>query len=271
MEQHGEIPKEKVIAVVPARYASVRLPGKMLLDICGEPMIVRTARRAAEARSVDRVIVATDDERIYNAVTAREIDTIYTSPDHRSGSDRVAEVAEKLPEGVIVVNVQGDEPMIPPKTIDLAVVAMLTEPYADVVTTAEAITDMRELDDPNIVKVVTDVRGNAMYFSRSPLPFMRAYNPNAADSGRVPFDFRKHTGLYVFRREFLLRFAKMEQTPLERIEMLEQLRALENGARIRVVNAAGRSISVDTAEDLDRVRELIQLQLASGPAAVRSA
>lgn len=266
MEPHGENHQQNVIAIIPARYASVRLPGKLLLPVGGKPLILHTLEQAKKARNISRAIVATDDERIFDAVRDSGNEAVMTRADHPSGSDRIAEVAEKLPADSIVANVQGDEPMIAPETIDAAVAAMLADPLADIVTTCEPISSKEELLNPNVVKVVVGEGGYALYFSRSPMPFPReAAMRYGGDPGRA-IDaepelfamFRKHTGLYVYRREYLLKFTKMPQTKLEKIEMLEQLRALENGARIRVVDAAAASIGVDTAEDLERVREILE-------------
>lgn len=265
MELHGTNPQQNVIAIIPARYASTRLPGKLLLDIAGKPLILHTLEQAAKARTVSRVIVATDDERIFDVVNASGGEAVMTSTDHHSGSDRIAEVAENLHEGSIIVNVQGDEPVISPNTIDQAVEALINDEHADIATTCEAITSKRdELLNGNVVKVVVGDSGYAIYFSRSPMPFPReaALRFNG-DPGRAIEEepellsiFRKHTGLYVYRREYLLRFTKMPQTKLEKIEMLEQLRALENGAKIRVVEVDEPSIGVDTADDLEKARQI---------------
>ena len=265
MEHHGEIPRQNVVAIIPARYASTRLPGKLLLNVADEPLILHTIRRAAASRSVSRVLVATDDERIFSVVTDGGFEALMTSSLHKSGSDRVAEAAETLPAKSIIVNVQGDEPTISPHTIDQAVDAMLNDKTSDIVTTSERILDTADVHDPNVVKVVIGQGGRALYFSRSPIPFPRtASNRFGNLAGALAADpdtlrqYRKHTGLYVYRREFLLRFAKMEQTNLEKLEMLEQLRALENGAKIIVVDAKHCSIGVDTAEDLERVRVVLE-------------
>ena len=271
MESHGENHQQNVIAVIPARYASARLPGKMLLEIAGKPLILHTLEQASKARTVSRVIVATDDERIFDVVRGSGGEAVMTSADHKSGSDRIAEVARTLPEGSIIVNVQGDEPLISPATIDAAVEALLDDPEADVSTTCEPITDLWcELLNGNVVKVVIGEQGNALYFSRSPMPWPREASlryggdPNKAIEAEPELLFehyRKHTGLYVYRREFLLKYAAWPQTKLEKWEMLEQLRALENGARIKVVDAIGISIGVDTKEDLERVRASFESRL----------
>lgn len=266
MEIHGSNPLQNVIAIVPARYSSTRLPGKMLLDIGGKPLILHTLGQAAKAKTVSRVIVATDDERILDVVRANGGEAVMTSPDHNSGSDRLAEVAESLPEDSIVVNVQGDEPLISPDVIDAAVNALIADPLADMATTCEPITSRLELLNGNAVKVVVGDKGYALHFSRSPMPWPREASlryggdPNQAieEEPELLSNFRKHTGLYVFRRDYLLEFTKMPQTRLEQFEMLEQLRALENGAKIRVLDVTESSIGVDTIEDLERVRRIVE-------------
>jgi len=265
VETHGENPEQNVIAVIPARFASTRLPGKLLLDICGKPLILHTLEQASKAKAVSRVIVATDDVRILHTVLTAGGEAVMTSAGHLSGSDRVAEVAERLPHGSVIVNVQGDEPLIDPETIDRAVYALVRGPSIDIATTYEPIESIEELLNGSVVKVVTNDAGHALYFSRAPMPFARdaslryGGDLNAAirnEPGLLEI-FRKHTGLYAYRREFLLEFTRMPQTTLEKIEMLEQLRALENGARIKVVKAAGRSIGVDTQDDLEKVRAIV--------------
>ena len=240
----------------------------MLREIAGKPLILHTLDRAGEASTVDRVIVATDDERILGVVRDAGGEAVMTSPDHQSGSDRVAEVAKDLPEGSIIVNVQGDEPVIPPETVDAAVKALIDDPHADMSTTSEPITEQwGELLNGNVVKVVVGENGYALYFSRSPMPWPREASLRyGGDPGKaidaepeiLRDHYRKHTGLYVYRREFLLQFASWPQTELEKWEMLEQIRALEHGAKIRVVEAVGSSIGVDTEYDLDRVREMLE-------------
>ncbi len=251
MEPHGDNPKNLVVAIIPARYASTRLPAKMLREIAGKPLIVHTFQQASAAKTVSRVIVATDDPRIVEAVERAGGEAVMTSDKHRSGSDRIAEVAESLPEGTMIVNVQGDEPLISPDAIDRAVEALINDSSVDIATTCEKFTNRYQIDDPNNVKVVTDQNGVALYFSRSPIPFVR--EGEAKDISM----FRKHAGLYVYRREYLLKFSKMKRSPLEIAEMLEQLRALEDGAKIKVIETAGKSIAVDTQADLDRVIEIL--------------
>ncbi len=264
MELHGSNPKQIVIAVIPARYASVRLPGKLLLEINGKPLILHTLEQAGKAAIVSRVIVATDDARIFDVVSQSGYEAVITSPNHTSGSDRIAEVAESLPEGSIIVNVQGDEPLISPETIEAAVEALIGDPDADVSTTCEPIVNLTDVFSPNVVKVVVDIKGNALYFSRSPIPFLRDEVNKAGgmefaikDNPALLNHFKKHTGLYVYRREFLLKYAKMQPTRLEQSEMLEQLRILENGGKIKVVEVNESSIGVDTAKDLEHVRQVL--------------
>jgi len=248
LRDHSQTHKHTV-AVIPARYASTRLPGKALADIAGRPMIEHVYRRAAESRHVDAVIVATDDERIADVVRQFGGDVRLTSPNHPSATDRLAEVADGL-DCDLVVNVQGDEPVIEPAVIDA-----LIEPFAFDESLSMASTYLRfhsadDADDPNVVKVVTDRRGFALYFSRSRIPFPRG--PQGAGAG--PF---KHIGLYVYRRQFLLKLAALEPTPLELSESLEQLRALEHGFPIKMVETRHDSIGVDTPADLERVRRML--------------
>jgi 3-deoxy-manno-octulosonate cytidylyltransferase (CMP-KDO synthetase) len=241
------------------------LEGKLLLPLNGKPLILHTLEQAKKARNIDKVIVATDDERILQIVKESGNEAILTSKNHQSGSDRIAEVAENLPADSIIVNVQGDEPTIPPSTIESAVEAILSDENADIATTCEKIEDFRDVLSPDVVKVVTDTNGYALYFSRSPIPFPREVvkkhgsleNALREDKNLISL-FRKHTGLYVYRREYLLKFTKLAQTNLEKIEMLEQLRALENGAKIKVIEVAQNSIGVDTAEDFERVQKIIE-------------
>lgn len=241
----------------------------MLLDIAGKPLILHTLGQAMKARTVSRVIVATDDERIATAVTDAGGEAVMTSTEHQSGSDRIAEVAANLPVGSIIVNIQGDEPMISPDTIDRTVEALINDPAAQIATACEPITSLwGELLNFNVVKIAIGEHGNALYFSRSPMPFPREASlrydgdPNRAltEEPEILANYhRKHTGLYAYRREYLLEFSRMPQTRLEKLEMLEQLRALENGAKIKVVEVANKSIGVDTQEDLDRVRAILML------------
>lgn len=236
------------VAIIPARYGSTRLPGKVLADIGGHPMVEHVYRRAAAAAGIGRVLVATDDERVADAVAAFGGDVRMTRSGHHSGLDRLAEVAGTLPSEIIV-NVQGDEPLVDPLLIE-AVVEALAAPSVDIATARCPITTPVELGDPNAVKVVADRSGDALYFSREPIPHRRE-DAGGAD----PLGFR-HVGLYAYRRSCLLALARVEPTPLERSERLEQLRALESGFRIRTVETASAPAGVDTPADLRRVRQL---------------
>ena len=237
-----------VIAIIPARYQSTRLPGKALADIGGHPMIEHVYRRASSASSVSSVLVATDDERILEAVRGFGGVACMTSADHQSGTDRLAEVAAELGADIIV-NVQGDEPLIEPAMIDEAIEPLLADPLVVMSTLRRRIDNESELKNPNVTKVVVDREGYALYFSRAPIPFTR--NGNAAARAW------RHVGLYVYRRDCLLQLAALPQSELERSEALEQLRALEHGIRILAVETQHDSIGVDTAEDLERVRRLM--------------
>jgi 3-deoxy-manno-octulosonate cytidylyltransferase (CMP-KDO synthetase) len=241
----------KVVVVIPARYGSTRLPGKPLVSLNGKPMIQRVYERAKSARRVDRVIVATDDDRIVKTVTSFGGEARMTRPDHRTGTERVAEVAAHV-EGEVFVNVQGDEPLLDPAAVDTAVSALLEEPQAAVATVATPIKVPGDIMDPNVVKVVLDFDDNALYFSRAPIPWVR-------DTGStIQVRHLKHLGLYVFQREALLEYPTLPQGELERIEQLEQLRWLENGSKIRVAKVEHDAISVDVPEDVARVEKLLQ-------------
>lgn len=243
-----------VVAIIPARYGSTRLPGKPLADIGGKPMIQHVYESTIKAPGLERVMVATDDRRIERAVQAFGGEVVMTSPRHKSGTDRLAEVARKL-KADWLVNVQGDLPFIRAETIARAVAPMRRNPAVPMGTVCTPIYDPGEWSNPNIVKVLTDRAGFALYFSRAPIPYVRqdAVDPSGKEivRGATPrlFGYR-HLGLYVYKRDFLLRFARLRPTALEQIESLEQLRALENGYRIYVAQVDERSIEVDTPEDL---------------------
>ena len=251
----------KIIAVIPARYASTRFPGKALADIGGKPMIQHVYERTCRASLVSRVIVATDDQRIADVVNQIGGEAIMTSTAHETGTDRLAEVAQSL-DSDLVVNVQGDEPLIDPAMIDQAIKPFMNDPNLQMGTLKTRVLCLHDFLSPNVVKVVTDVSGNALYFSRSPLPFFRDKWQDLKDesfaSGRLLC--YKHVGLYVFRRDFLLQFAAMPPTFLEISEKLEQLRAIENGVRIRVVETEFSSIGVDTPDDLIKAQERYRFQ-----------
>jgi len=239
----------EVTVVIPARYAATRLPGKPLCDIGGRPMIEHVYRQAASARGVAGVLVATDDERIAEAVDRFGGRWVMTGAHHASGTDRIAEAARALTSDLIV-NVQGDEPALSPAAIEEAVAPLAADPSIVMGTLGSALDPASDPQNPNVVKVLVDRSGFALYFSRAPVPYRRTADPLEASVLR-------HVGLYVYRRDFLFTLAALPRTPLERAESLEQLRALEHGFRIKVVETAYRSVSVDTPEDLDRVRRLL--------------
>lgn len=262
---HTDINQQKIVAIIPARYHSTRLPAKLLLPVKNRPLVLWTVDAALSARNISTAIVATDDERIFDAVTFAGYKAVMTSPDHKSGSDRLAEVANSLEDVEIIVNVQGDEPLISPRTIDAAIETLLKDKEAVISTTCEKISEIEDVLSADVVKVVTDEQNRALYFSRQPIPFPRdevkQYGSleNALRANRTLLNvFRKHTGLYVYRKAFLLEFTKLRQSSLEKLESLEQLRALENGAKIAVVEVNETSIGVDTEEDYRRVCGLVE-------------
>lgn len=240
------------VAIIPARWGSTRFPGKPLALLAGRPLVRHVWEKCLRAKNVSRVIVATDDMRIAEAAFDFGAEVALTSPRHPTGSDRLAEVAKKLAGVSIILNVQGDEPMISPRLIDRLVADMRKNPRAEMVTAATPFADAAAVANPNNVKVVTDRAGNALYFSRSPIPFVRDANPKIPNP-----KFLHHLGIYGYRRAFLLRFVKWRPTLLEQAEKLEQLRALEMGARIRVVLTKDRSIGVDMPEDLAAAETLL--------------
>jgi 3-deoxy-manno-octulosonate cytidylyltransferase (CMP-KDO synthetase) len=246
-------PQRRTIAIIPARYESTRFPGKPLADLAGRPMIEHVYRRAAASRAVDAVIDATDDERNVAAVERFGGIARMTSRHHRSGTDRLAEVAEHL-ECDLVVNVQGDEPLLEPHMIDDAV-APFDDAAVVMSTLRRRLVDPGEYTNPNVVKVVVDRHDCALYFSRAPIPHWR-------DGAGTPPGVWAHVGLYVYRRATLLQLARLPPTPLEQFEMLEQLRALEHGFRIAVVETAAESVGVDTPADLERVRARLEAERA---------
>ncbi|MGB7280823.1 MAG: 3-deoxy-manno-octulosonate cytidylyltransferase [Candidatus Acidiferrum sp.] len=241
----------EIVIVIPARFASTRLPGKPLVSLAGKPMIQRVYERAAMATRASRVIVATDDERVMKAVETFGGIARMTRPDHRTGTERVAEVAAHE-KGDIFVNVQGDEPLLDPVAVDTAVNALLEEPAAALATVATPIKTPADIMDPNVVKVVLDFENNALYFSRAPIPWVRD------TSSKIQVRHLKHLGLYVFQRDALLEYPTLPQGELERIEQLEQLRWLENGWKIRVAEVEHDAVSVDVPEDVARVEKLLQ-------------
>ncbi len=241
----------KAIGVIPARYGSTRFPGKPLADILGKPMIQHVWERASQAKTLEKMIIATDDERILRKAKEFGAEAVLTSSSLSSGTERVAETVRDL-DADIVANIQGDEPLIKPRAIDEAIKSLIDDPEIPMATLAYKMTEKEEIEDPNVVKVVFDKDNFALYFSRSPIPYSKLKTQNSK------LKTYKHLGLYVYRKEFLLKLAKMEPSPLERMEGLEQLRVLENGYRIKVVETEYDSIGVDTPEDLKRVKALLQ-------------
>jgi 3-deoxy-manno-octulosonate cytidylyltransferase (CMP-KDO synthetase) len=243
----------KIIVVIPARYASTRLPGKPLVPLCGKPMIQHVYERAKQAQTVHEVLVATDDQRILDAVQSFGGAARMTRADHRTGTERIAEVAVHEP-GDIFVNVQGDEPLIDPICIDTAIAALLEEPPAQIATVATAIRHANDVMDPNVVKTVLDFDEFALYFSRAPIPWIRDTHQ------KLHVKYWKHLGLYAFQRDALLEYPTLPQGELEKIEQLEQLRWLENGYRIRVAEVPHDAVSVDVPDDVPRVEKLLKEQ-----------
>lgn len=244
-------PKAQVLVVIPARHGSTRFPGKALAPIAGKPMIEHVVKRVREARLVSSVLVATDDERIKKAVEGFGGEALITRTDHRTGTDRVAEVAVHR-QADIYVNVQGDEPLIDPGTIDAVAAAMIEDESIQIATACAAITQQRDIMDPHVTKVVRDFDGNALYFSHAPIPWVRESSETAA------VRHWKHLGLYAFRRDALLEFPTLPPGDLERAEQLEQLRWLENGFRIEVVETEYDAVSVDVPADIERVEQLLR-------------
>lgn len=265
----------KIIAIIPARYASTRFPGKPLAIINGKSIIQYVFEAASKASLINRVIVATDDERIFRKVEEFGGEAWMTSSNHISGTDRISEVAKKI-DADIIVNVQGDEPLIEPEVIDMAVEPFLQSPlppftkggeggFFQMGTICTEIKSEDELKDPNVVKVVSDRNGYALYFSRSPIPYNRDTQGNPPSppflkGGQGGF---KHIGIYVYRKDFLIKFSELSPTPLEETEKLEQLRALEHGYKIKVIKTDYDSIGVDTPEDLEKVKEILKKRTKS--------
>ncbi len=239
----------KAVAVIPARWASTRLPGKVLADIGGKPLIQHVWERVKTAREIAKVVVACDEAHVADRIRAFGADARLTRKDHVSGSDRVAEIAERL-EADIVVNIQGDEPFIDPLLIDELVRALANDRTSVMATVIKRITIREDFLDPNIVKAVIDKDSNALYFSRAPIPYRR-------DGERIDFSccFR-HIGIYAYRRAFLLSYCKWPRSYLEQEESLEQLRVLENGGRIKTVETRTEAIGIDTPEDLVKANDL---------------
>jgi 3-deoxy-manno-octulosonate cytidylyltransferase (CMP-KDO synthetase) len=249
----------EIIAIIPARYGSTRFPGKSLVLIRDKPMIQWVYERTRLSRLVDRIIVATDDVRIMKAVSAFGGEAVMTSSSHATGTDRIAEVARNV-KCNIVVNVQGDEPLIHPDMVDTAISPLLIDPAVPMGTLCKQIINREEVFDPNVVKVVFDTQGFALYFSRAPIPWNRDRWAEKKSFSDMTLDnaIYKHIGLYVYRRDFLLHYAGLQQTALEAVEKLEQLRALEHGHRIKVTTTEHESFGVDIPDDLSKILQRLK-------------
>lgn len=243
---------EKVAIIIPARYGSTRLEGKPLLKVLDKPVIQWVYERALESKLADEVVVATDDERIFDAVKGFGGHVEMTRADHKCGSDRIREVAERHPEYKFIVNLQGDEPLIEPTSIDSVIKNVKYDDKADISTLIRILKTEEEVNNPNLVKCVIDKYGFALYFSRSKIPFER----NAASS-----DFYGHIGIYGYKRDALINMTNLEQTPLEKTESLEQLRALENGMRIKTTIVDFCPVGIDTRDDLEKFKQIVEKTL----------
>ena len=239
----------KAVGIIPARWGSTRFPGKALHPIAGQPLLRRVWERCRRAKKLDRLIIATDDFRIAEAAFNWGAEIAMTSPNHASGTDRIAEVAAKLKQFAHIINIQGDEPLIDPKLVDRLVRELRRDRRLEMITAAHPFEDPGDAQSPHQVKVVLNANGDALYFSRAVIPFVR-------DAGGKR-QYCRHQGIYGYRRDLLLRFVRWKTSPLERAEALEQLRALENGVRIRVVMTGSGSPGVDTPEDARMIERLI--------------
>jgi 3-deoxy-manno-octulosonate cytidylyltransferase (CMP-KDO synthetase) len=246
----------KAVGIIPARWGSTRFPGKAIHEIVGKPLLRHVWERCRRAKKLDRLIIATDDFRIAEAAFDWGAEVAMTSANHASGTDRIAEVAAKLKPFGLIINIQGDEPLVEPKLIDRLVRELQRDRKLEMITAAHPFEDSQEAESPHQVKVVLNQKGDALYFSRATIPFNR-------EASAQPKYFR-HQGIYGYRRDLLLRFVRWKTSPLERAESLEQLRALENGVRIRVVMTGSGSPGVDTPED---ARTMERLLTAAGPRA----
>ncbi|MCL4549764.1 MAG: 3-deoxy-manno-octulosonate cytidylyltransferase [Bacteroidetes bacterium] len=247
-----------IVGIIPARFASSRLMGKPLADIGGKPMIQHTYHSAKKSKLLDKVIIAVDDDKVYRVVKDFGAEVYMTPKNCTSGSDRIALVAQQIQDAAIIVNIQGDEPFIKGKMIDQAIEPLLFDKKVSVSTLARRITNVEEMKSPSVVKVVFDYNNFALYFSRSPIPFVRDAKSNLEKIQSA--EIYKHIGLYVYRREALLKFTNLKPTDLEQIEKLEQLRFLENGMRVKIVYTEYDSLSVDTPKDLELARRFYERQ-----------
>lgn len=240
----------EITVIIPARWASTRFPGKPLVPLRGKPLVQHVWERAGRAKRVGRIIIATDDMRIAEAAFDFGAEVALTSPKHPTGTDRLAEVVQQLKSASIILNVQGDEPDIAPSTIDRLAEALQDDPKLGMVTAANPLTDPADVQDPNVVKVVTDLAGRALYFSRSVIPYDR--------DGRGRVRYLRHQGIYGYRRKVLLAFVKWKPTPLEQAEKLEQLRALEHGIAIGVIVVRRGSVGVDVPGDVAKAERALR-------------
>ena len=241
------------VGIIPARYGSTRFEGKLLADLCGKPVIQHTWENAKKANSIDDLIIATDDKRIYNVAKGFGANVVYTSISHKSGSDRLTEVAASI-DANIIVNIQADEPLLYPAMIDDVSGAILRDRTLVMSTLCHKIKNAAEILDPNVVKVVFDRNGSALYFSRSPIPYERM----GSDDKLQVIDYYKHIGIYAYAKDFLFTFKSLPQSRLEKTEKLEQLRVLENGYRIKVIETKFDTIGIDVPEDLEKAIEMIK-------------
>ncbi len=252
MSRKSPLKKPAIALVIPARWGSTRFPGKSLHLLAGKPLVQHVWEQSLQARKISRVLIATDDRRIRESAERFGAEVVMTSPDHPSGTDRIAEVASRMRGITHFINVQGDEPLIDPGLIEQLAATLLRTPAIAMITAATPLNDPSGAGDPNMVKVVMDLCGNALYFSRSAIPFHR--DTDDSSSQFPPF---LHLGIYGYRRDILKRLVRLPPTPLELSEKLEQLRALEHGIPIRVIKTAHRGIGVDTPQDALRVEKLL--------------
>ena len=243
----------EAVGIIPARFGSTRFEGKLLADFCGKPVIQHTWENAKKSNSIDDLIIATDDKRIYNVAKGFGANVVYTSTAHKSGSDRLTEVAASI-DANIIVNIQADEPLLHPAMIDDVVGVILKDRTLVMSTLCHKINCAAEIHDSNVVKVVFDRNGFALYFSRSPIPYERM----GSDDKLQIIDYYKHIGIYAYAKDFLFTFKSLPQSRLEKTEKLEQLRVLENGYRIKVIETKFYTIGIDTPEDLEKAIELIK-------------
>lgn len=243
--------EKQTAIIIPARYGSSRLEGKPLLKACGKPIIQWVWEKGSKCKDIDRVIVATDDERIYNACKSFGAEVEMTSTEHKSGSDRIAEVASRHPEISYIINLQGDEPLIDTDNIELVRKGVVEDSNADISTLVREIKDENEINNPNLVKCVFDINGYAMYFSRSKIPYERGVN-------KGNWKFYGHLGIYGYKKEALFKMTKLAQTPCEMAESLEQLRALQNGMKIRVSVVDNVPVGIDTMEDFEQFKSMVE-------------